>query len=237
MEKTEPAQRKPGMLNASCWAVLALVWIAPAAAAEWSGYASLGTDYIYRGVSLLDSGPGLQAGVEDRFAEHFIIGTTAAKIDRQWAYQQYVSNHLQLDFYAGADFACGAHCRTRMLVSHYAFPGSDTRDWSEVTGAVSFFDRYGASLSWSPHGLGSPESTRSFESWLQQPLSRSTSFELGYGKVLIGDLDYWYAHVGISRRIDRFVVDLTAHWSDRGLDRFAFDERNRHLVFTISTGF
>jgi uncharacterized protein (TIGR02001 family) len=237
MAKTDRALRKPGIVHASWLAALGLVCIAPPAAAEWSGYASVGTDYIYRGVSLVESGPGLQAGVEDRFAEHFIIGTTAAKIDRQWAYQQYVPDHLQLDFYAGADFACGAHCSARVLVSRYAFPGSDTRDWSEVTGALSFFDRYGASLSWSPHGLGSRESTRSFESWLQQPLSRSTSFELGYGKVLIGDLDYWYAHVGISRRIDRFIVDLTAHWSDRGLDRVALDERNRRLVLTVSTGF
>src|SRR5580765_2164572 len=133
IEKSERALRNAGMVYGSWLAVLVFVWIAPAAAAaaDWSGYASIGTDYIYRGVSLIDSGASLQGGVEDRFAEHFIIGATAANNDRQWAYQQYVSNHLQLDFYAGADFACGAHCRARMLVSRYVFPGSDTRDWSE----------------------------------------------------------------------------------------------------------
>jgi len=237
MAKIDRALRNPGMLSVARLAAFGLVCAMPNATAQWSGYASIGTDYIYRGVSLIDSGPSLQAGVEDRFAEHFIVGTAAAKIDHQWVYGQDVPNHLQLDFYAGADFGCGTHCRARLLVSRYLFPGPDARDWSEITGSVALFERVGAAWSWSPHGLGSSEITRSFESWLQQPVTRNTSVELGYGKVLIEDLDYWYAHVGVSHRIDRFVVDLTAHWSDRGLSRFALDDHSRHVVLTISTGF
>jgi len=185
--------------NRTLLAALGLIWTATAVANEWSGYASLGTDYIYRGVSLLESGPALQAGFEDHFAEHFLFGATAARVDRQWIYQQDVPNHLQVDFYTGADFGCGTACRARVLVSRYTFPGPDARDWSEITGSVSLFDRFGAAWSWSPRGLGSREITRSFESWLQQPITRNTSVEVGYGRVLIEDLDYWYGRAGISR--------------------------------------
>jgi len=206
-------------------------------AAQWSGYASIGSDYIYRGASLVDSAPSLQGGIEGRFDEHFIAGASAVKIDHQWVYQVNVPDHLQLNFYTGAAFDCGTHCRTRLLVSRYVYPGAGTSNWSEATAAVAFYDRIGVSLSWSPHGLGSHEIVRSYESWLQEPLSRNTSLELGYGRVLIGDLNYWYAHAGLSHRFDRFVVDLTEHWSDRGLQRFALDKHSRRLVLTISTGF
>lgn len=223
--------------NALLTAASGLLWAAWAPAAEWNGYASVGTDYIYRGVSLVDSGLGLQAGVEGRIDDHFIVGATAAKIDRQWTYQQDVPDHLQLDGYAGADLGCGSRCRIRLLISHYQFPGPAARNWTEATAAVAFFDRLGGSFSWSPRGLGSDEVTRSFDAWLQQPLSRSASLEFGYGRVLIQDLDYWYARAGISHRVGRFVIDLTAHWSDRGLRQFALDEHSRHLVMTVSTGF
>ncbi len=52
-------------------------------AADWNGYASLGTDYIFRGVSLLDSGPSLQASVGGRFDDTIIAGAWAAKY-RRW---------------------------------------------------------------------------------------------------------------------------------------------------------
>lgn len=216
---------------------LGLIQATSAAAADWSGYASIGSDYVYRGVSLLDSGPSLQGGVEGRFDGVFVAGAAAARIDRQWLYYARVPNRLQPDLYTGADFGCGEHCRARLLVSRYEFPGAGARDWSEATASLALFDRVGAAYSWSPHGLGSRERTRTVETWLQQPLSRSTSVEVGYGRLWIGDLDYWYAHLGASHRIDRFVIDLSEQWSDPKLRRFLIDDHSRRLVLTISTGF
>src|SRR6185503_4751505 len=103
-------------------AAFAVIWAVPAVAVDWTGYASIGTDYIYRGVSLLDSGPALQGGAEGRFAENFIVGASAVRIDRQWLYNQGDDDHVQLDFYGGADFGCGPNCRARVLFSRYEFP-------------------------------------------------------------------------------------------------------------------
>jgi hypothetical protein len=193
-------------------------------------------------VSLLDSGPALQGGVEGRFADNFIIGASAVKIDRQWLYypgtpEHFQPDHVQLDFYAGADFGCGTHCRARVLVSRYEFPGPGTHDWSEATAALEFFDRFGVSFSWSPEGLGSHSITRTSEAWLQQPLSQATSVDVGYGRVAISSFDYWYAHAGVSHRIGRFVFGLTQYVGDPGLKHLLFDSHSDRLVLTASTAF
>jgi uncharacterized protein Gcw-chp len=205
---------------------LGMAWAAPAAAVDWSGYASIGSDYIYRGVSLLDSGLAAQGGVEGRFAENFVVGASAVRID-----------HVQLDFYAGADFGCGPHCRARVLVSRYEFPGPDWRDWSEATGTLEFYDRLGISYSWSPEGLGSHYITRTTEAWLQQPFSQATSVEVGYGRVAINSFNYWYAHAGISHRVGRIVFGLTQYVGDPGLKHLLFDSHSNRLVLTASTAF
>lgn len=216
---------------------LAMAWAAPAAAMDWSGYASIGSDYIYRGVSLLDSGPALQGGVEGRFADNFIAGASAVRIDRQWIYYRGTTDHVQFDFYAGADFGCGAHCRARVLISRYEFPGPDTRDWSEGTAALEFFDRVGVSYSWSPEGLGSRHVTRTSEAWFQQPLARATSIDVGYGRVAITSFNYWYAHAGVSQRIGRFVFALTQYVGDPGLRHLLYDSHSNRLVLTAGTAF
>jgi hypothetical protein len=205
-------------------------------AAEWSGYASIGSDYIFRGASLLDSGPALQLGGEVHFAEYLVAGAAAARVDQEWLYQVDTPDHLELDVYAGAEFGCGPRCHARLLLTHYAFPGPGTRDWTEASASVSYADRIGASLAWGPEGLGSRRSARTLEAWVQQPLSRYTSVEAGYGSIAIGGFDYWYAHAGISHRVDRFVFDLSEHWSSPSLRRFEQDH-NQHLVLTISTAF
>ena len=221
----------------SVMAALAVIWTVPAAAMDWTGYASIGTDYIYRGVSLLDSGPALQGGVEGSFAGNFIVGASAVRIDRQWLYYQDVDDHVQLDFYGGADFGCGPHCRARVLFSRYEFPGPDTRDWSEVTAAVELFDRVGLSYSWSPEGLGSKVITRTTEAWLQQPFSQATTVEVGYGRVEISRFNYWYAHAGVSHRIGSFVFGLTQYVGDPGLEHLLLDSHSNRLVLTVSTAF
>jgi len=218
-------------------AALALVWAAPAMAIDFNGYASLGTDYVYRGISLLESGPGVQGGIEAHAGPYFLAGVSAAKIDRQWGYHVDESDHVQFDTYAGADFGCGPHCRARVVYSRYIYPGPDDRNWSETTAALALFDRAGISYSYSPRGLGTYWPTRTWESWLQQPLSRAATIEVGYGRVLVLGFDYWYAHVGASYRINRFVVDLTEYVGDDSLEHLMPGRNVNRLVLTLSTGF
>jgi len=210
---------------------------AAGAATDWSGYASAGTDYIFRGVSMLDSGPALQASIEGRFGDRFVIGAWAANVDRQWLYQRDVPNHVELNLYAGVDLDCGPHCRARLLATGYEYPGPDAHAWLETTASVAFFERIGVSCSWSPHGFGTGSSTRTAEAWLVQPLSRRTSLAVDGGTVWIGSHPYWYARAGVSRRIDRWVVDLSHYWSDPKYVRYGLDDHRERFVLSASTAF
>ena len=222
------------MLLAACAAQLPLHALA---ATDWNGYVSIASDHVYRGVSLLDSGPSFQGSVEGRFNDTFVVGAWAANIDHQWLYESRVSDHAELNLYTGIDFGCGSGCRARVIVTEYLFPGPAARDWQEATASVAFADRIGASISYSPHGLGSGASTRSVEGWIVQPLARNTSLSFDAGNVWLGSNGYWYTRAGISQRIDRWVVDLSEYWSDPKYRRYGFDDRSKRLVLTVSTAF
>lgn len=206
-------------------------------AADWNGYLSASSDYIYRGVSLLDSGPGFQGSVEGRFNDTFVVGAWAANIDHQWLYESSVSGHAEVNLYAGFDFGCGPRCRARVIVTDYVFPGGSSRDWQEATLSVGFAERVGASISYSPRGLGSGDSARTLEGWFVQPLARETSVSLDAGNIWIGSFDYWYARAGISRKFDRWVVDLSHYWSDPAYKRYGFDDHRTRFVLSVSTAF
>jgi uncharacterized protein (TIGR02001 family) len=208
-----------------------------AVAADWNGYVSLGSDYMFRGVSLLDSGPSFQGSVEGRFDESFIVGAWGGNVDRQWLYQRRVPDHLEVNLYTGFDFGCGTQCRMRVLVTGYTYPGPDAHNWVETSGSIAFFERFGASYSWSPHGLGTGASTRTAEAWFTQPLTRQTSIALDGGEVWIGQNDYWYARAGISQRVSRWLFDLSHYWSDPKYRRFGLDEHSERFVLSVSTAF
>jgi uncharacterized protein (TIGR02001 family) len=208
-----------------------------AASADWNGYASIASDSMFRGVSLIDSGPAFQAGLEGRIDDTFVVGAWAANIDHQWLYETRLSDRTEVNLYGGIDFACGARCRARFIVSDYLFPGPAARDWQEATFSIGFAERIGATISYSPHGLGSGKSTRTVEGWLVQPLSRDTSIAVDAGNVWLGSTGYWYTRAGISRRFDRWVVDLSHYWSDPKYRRYGFDDRSQRFVLSVSTAF
>ena len=213
--------------------------LAPAHAADvdWNGYVTASSDYIYRGVSLLDSGANLQGSLEARLDDAVVVGTSVTNIDREWQYQSYVSSHLELNVYAGVDVGCGAQCRARVLVTRYNYPGSDAAGWDEATASIAFAQRVGVSVSWSPRGLGTGNSTRTYEGWFVQPLSRNTSLEFDGGTLYIGPYNYWFARAGVSQRFDRWVFDLSHYWSDPSYRRAGLDDRSERFVFSISTAF
>lgn len=208
-----------------------------ASAADWTGYASIASDRIYRGVSLLDNGPAFQGGVEGLFDDRYVLGASAANVDHQWLYQYRAPDHVQLDVYGGADFSCGSRCRVRALLTAYVFPGPQAHDWQEASISVAFAERVGATVSWAPDGYGSGSSTRAVEGWFAQPLTRLTSAEIDAGKVWLGNNGYWFTRAGLSHRVDRWVFALSRYWSDPLYARYGFDDRTRRYVLSISTAF
>lgn len=220
-------------LTACCLPLLS----AHAADVDWNGYVSVASDYVYRGISLLDSGVNVQGSIEARLDDTVIAGAWVTNVDREWQYQSYVADHFELNVYAGVDVGCGERCRARFVVTRYTYPGSDAPGWDEATASIGFAERVGVSVSWSPRGLGTRSSTRTYEGWFVQPLTRNTSMEVEGGKLYIGPYNYWFARAGVSQRVDRWVFDLSHYWSDPKYRRAGLDDRSERFVFSISTAF
>lgn len=210
---------------------------ASAANVDGTGYVSIASNYMFRGVALLDSGPALQVGVEGRLADRFVAGAWATNIDHQWLYDSEVTDRLEVNLYAGIDIACGANCRARLIVSDYVFPGPTARDWQEATASIAWFGRFGASLAYSPRGLGSGASARTVEAWVVQPLTRATSVSFDAGNIWLGARQYWYTRAGVSHRLGAWVIDLSHYWSDPTYRRYGFDDRSKRFVLSVSTTF
>ena len=54
---------------------------------------------------------------------------------------------------------------------------------------------------------------------------------------MISRFNYWYAHVGVSHRVGRFVFGLTQYVGDPGLKHLLLDSHSNRLVLTVSTAF
>jgi uncharacterized protein (TIGR02001 family) len=225
--------------RAAALGALVSSWSLPACATslDWNGYLTLASDYVYRGVSLLDRAGSVQGGVEARIDDRFVVGAWGANVDRQWLYQRDVDSHLGVNLYAGADLGCGERCRARVLFTRYTFPGSSAPGWHEASASIAFAERVGLAASWSPHGLGTNRSTHTLEGWYVHPLSRATSLEADFGELWYGTRKYWYARAGITRRVGRWVVGLSQYWSDPTYRRIGLDDRSRHTVVSVSTAF
>jgi uncharacterized protein (TIGR02001 family) len=230
--------RGPARRAAACVALLAS-WSLPACATpvDWNGYLTLANDYLYRGVSLLDTAVSLQGGVEARIDDRFVVGAWGANVDRQWLYQRKVDSHLGVNLYAGVDLGCGERCRARILITRYTFPGSSAPAWHEASASIAFAERIGLAASWSANGLGTNLSTHTIEGWYVHPLSRATTLEADVGELSYGTRKYWYTRAGITHRFDRWVVGLSQYWSDPTYQRVGLDDRSRHTVVSVSTAF
>jgi len=212
---------------------------AAAAAAAWqtNGYVTVASDYLYRGVSMLENGVSLQGGFETRADDAFVVGAWATNVDRQWGYARGSNERLEANLYTGFDAGCGSQCRMRVLVTGYVYSGPDAHDWQEVSASVSLRERIGATLSWSPRGLGIGARTRTVDAWLLQPLGRATSVEVAAGELWIEQRDYWFGRVGLMQRLDRWQLALNYHVSDPTYRRYGLDDRSRRLVLSLSTAF
>lgn len=221
--------------------VLAAVLILGAgpAAAAWqsNGYVTIASDYVYRGVSMLEDGVSVQGGVEARANDTFVAGAWATNVDRQWGYGRGSSDRLEANLYTGVDLGCGAQCRMRVLVTGYVYTGPDAHDWQEVSASVAWRERVGAAVSFSPRGLGVEARTRTLDAWFVQPLARSTSVEIAAGEMWIGQRDYWFGRVGLMQRLDRWQLALNYYVSDPAYRRYGLDDRSRRLVVALSTAF
>lgn len=224
--------------------VIALVASLPALspAAELTGYATVTTDFVRRGVSQSDADPAVQFGADLTFRNGFIAGAWASTVDnRSQAGRQ---DDVELNFYAGYGRDASDRWRISGFVIAYTYPGMDTPfdyDYVELLASANFDDRFWLEASYAPdyYGTGDP-------AWNAELLGEWALFGRWRASAGLGRFDlsrvvgahYVYWQAGVSGELGRINLDLRFHDTDREVPFFSSpDTARERVVFTVTVPF
>jgi len=219
----------------------ALILMLPAAAAsEFSGLATLTSDYIYRGLEMSDGDPALQLGLDYEHDTGFFIGVWASTIDIQTAMG---SRDMELDYYAGFHYAAESPVTATVTLLRYSYPGQTgihSYDYNEVLVGASWRERYSVELGYTSDLYGLDRTARHWELRSAWPVASAWVISAALGGNDMSDAGvsrYLHWDVGGSARFSRLTFDL--RWYDNELpDGFAaLLSANSQLVLSISAAF
>ena len=195
--------------------LLATSWMPAANAADFNGYLTLTTDYVFRGVSYSDSGPAVQLGGDVSFSNGLFVGAWASTVD--------ISNgpsrqrDLEINYYAGYGFALNKNWSANITAVAYTYPGATGEidyGYEELSATLNFDDRFWIEYAYSPDLYRTGYTTQNIEAYGELSLPHQYVFGAGIGRYDTSDLtgrayNYWQA--GISKAISIILLDLRYH--------------------------
>jgi uncharacterized protein (TIGR02001 family) len=172
---------------------------------DWYAHVTLANDRWSHGVSVLRSGPSVEAGFDYQHRSGLYVGAAVANVD-------YATEQVNLSLGYRWD---SPEWIINGGVARYLYPGLirsyDYTEWS--IGAV-YRDRYLASVRYAPEILALWGPSLDFELGIAWPLGNE--FELGgtLGQFRSRDffgVDYTHWNLGVSKSLRRFAIDLRYH--------------------------
>lgn len=187
----------------------------PVNAAEFSGYLTLTTDYVWRGVTQSDGDPALQLGGEASFRSGFYAGLWGSTIDIDTGGDR--QRDAEMNYYAGYGHDVSAQWTLGLSAVAYTYPGQTgpiDYNYEEYALSVNYDDRVWLEYAYSPDywGLGiESHNVELISEWLAgEHLVLGAA--VGYFDFL-GFLDDSYAYwdLGATWPVNRFSIDLRYH--------------------------
>lgn len=213
-------QSRPGLPDRySTPALLALITLqfftARVESSEFSGVATLTSEYIYRGLAMSDGDPAIQAGVDYEHDGGLFVGAWATTIDLTSPLGQ---RDIELDYYAGYHYAADGPVSATLTLLRYTYPGQTglhSYDHHEVLFEAAWRDRYSIELGYTGNLYGLEKVGRHWELRSLWPTANAwvISARLGGNDLTgIGASRYLHWDIGASARFSRLTVDL--RWFD-----------------------
>jgi uncharacterized protein (TIGR02001 family) len=196
--------------------LLALIAWAPAClASEFSGLATLTSDYIYRGLDLSDGKPAAQLGLDYAHDSGLFGGVWGSTID---VYTAGSKRDFELDYYLGYHHEFQAPITTTVTLLRYTYPGQDGAhdyNYNELLVSATWFEHYSLELGYTDdlYGYGVKNSHWAFQ--IEWPVASAWVIGATLGRNDLseaGGSRYYYWDVGASARFSRLVVDV--RWFD-----------------------
>ena len=211
-----------------------------AMASEFTGVASLTSEYIYRGLAQSDGNPAFQLGLDYEFGAGIFAGAWASTIDLSSAVGE---RETELDFYLGYHYASEGPLSATLTVLRYTYPGqtgSHSYDYNELLVSTAWRERYSIEFGYTDNLYGLDRIARHWELRSEWPVANAWVISAALGRndlSAIGVTEYLHWDLGASARFSRLVLDL--RWYDNeSLDGFAASlSAGSQFVVSLSAAF
>lgn len=186
-----------------------------ASGAEYSGYLTITSDYVYRGVSFSDGDVAAQLGGDVSFGRGFYAGLWASTVD--------ISNgpnrqrDLEVNYYLGYGIELNRDWVVSASLVAYTYPGTEgdvDYSFEEVGLTLNFRDWLWMEYSWTPDLYHTDEAASNYSLLAEWPLPRQFSLSGGVGHYDVSSVtgrDYEYWQLGLTRPIGNIDLDLRYH--------------------------
>lgn len=188
-------------------------------AAEISGYATVTSDYVWRGATQSNGDPAVQLGGEIDFENGVYAGVWGSTVDIENGPDRQRDQELHL--YLGYGQELSDRWALGAAVVSYSYPGQSgdiDYDYAEVMLSANFEDRVWFQYAFSPDLYDSGQESHNLEVYTEWPLGQYLLVGGGagyYDVSRVSGRSYNYWEFGFTWPVDRFEIDLRYHDSSR----------------------
>jgi uncharacterized protein (TIGR02001 family) len=213
-----------------------------ASAAEFTGYAVLTSDYVWRGVTQSDADPAIQLGGDVFFGSGWFLGAWASTVDIDNGPTRHRDRELNL--YAGYAYDVSSLWRVSARVVSYQYPGQTGNvdyDYVEYSLATNYNDRVWLEYSYSPDLYNTKLDSHNVEAYAEWPLKGNWSIGAGAGYYDVSELSgngYGYWQFGVTGSYQYADIDFRFHNTNRSAAYVSTDERSaQRVAVTVKVSF
>lgn len=209
-------------------------------ASEFSGIATLTSEYIYRGRAKSSGDPAIQLGIDYEHDSGLFAGLWGSTIDLQ---TRFGKRDVETDFYVGYHFASQAPLSFSATLLRYTFPGqtgAHSYDYNEVLVAATLYKHYSVEIAYTNDLNGLGRVGRHWELRTEWPVASAWVISAGLGqddRTSRGVERFLHWDAGASARFSWLTVDLRYFDNERP-DTLAADvSADSQLVISLSVAF
>lgn len=211
-------------------------------AAEFSGYVTLTSDYVKRGVTQSDGNPAFQIGADFNFENGLFLGVWGSTVDI--ANGPSTQRDVEINYYAGYVFNASNSWQFSVGAVAYDYPGQSgffNYNYEEYSLGANFDDRVWLEVAYSPDLYNTGLSSTNVDLFAEWPINSVWAIAGGAGYYDTSNLTgsaYQYWQLGITASLRYADIDLRVHDTDRWVPIISTPDRAKsRLVLTVQIPF
>lgn len=202
-------------------AITAAVLAAPASAMDFSGSATLTSDYVFRGISQTKGDAAPQLGGKLAFDSGVYGAAWASTVD----YGDAIGSDAEVDLVAGWNRTFAERWNLDVNLTRFTYPGTRaplSLDYNEIITTLTLDQRWWAMLGWSKNVLATGERGIYAEAGAKFPLTDTFRFETFAAHYDLDDAygdSYSRAQLSAIYTVGQMDLRASGHWTSDSAKR------------------